>query len=168
MNYITLPRRRFDHRQRPRPLWSHRRALYRSTAGSALRWATASLGASAVSTAAKAGRPRPRLHRQQGTDPRRPRRANSTAPADLQLQASDDNAIFLHRHPADQGRQGKINGLPGFWSALMAPPPARLRLLSLRSATGIVNFDNTKGTGCPPRSGLGPHRLRVRAGLEAH
>ncbi|MBQ1500714.1 MAG: TonB-dependent receptor [Sphingomonas sp.] len=58
----------------------------------------------------------------------------------------DDNAIFYTGIPLTKDSKGKIVGLPGFdphYGTTASPASAKL---ALRSATGIVNFDNTKGT----------------------
>jgi len=58
----------------------------------------------------------------------------------------DDNAIFYTGIPLTKDSKGDIAGLPGFdphYGTTASPASARL---TLKSATGLVNFNNTKGT----------------------
>jgi len=58
----------------------------------------------------------------------------------------DDNAIFYTGIPLTKDRNGDVVGLPGFdphYGTTASPASAHL---TLKSATGLVDFDNTKGT----------------------
>lgn len=58
----------------------------------------------------------------------------------------DDNAIFYTGIPLTKGRDGKVAGIPGFDPHYGTTASRASAFLTLRSANGLVNFNNTDGT----------------------